>query len=193
MKTDNRKRNVLLPALALILTVTLPSFAQESGTNQPPRPENQQPAANQDAVEGLQLTGEQRASIRAIRVASRDEQMAANQRLRKARLALEDALDAEYPNEALVEQLAKEVGEAQFSVVRIQALREVRIRRILTPEQQAKLRELRHNLRDGDSRREQRIQKQIDAGRRSRNLPNQGNGMAPREQLRDKNLPSKPQ
>jgi len=87
------------------------------------------------------LTGEQRAAIRAIRITSRDEQIVVNERLRLAQRALEDALDADYPSEALVEQRAKEVGEAQVAAVRMRALREVRIRRILNPEQQARLRE----------------------------------------------------
>jgi len=100
-----------------------------------------------------------------------------NERLRLAQRALEDALDADYPSEALVEQRAKEVGEAQVAAVRMRALREVRIRRILNPEQQARLREVRLKIREAEAfkQRQQRIQN--NEGRRRRNLPNQGNSI----------------
>lgn len=193
MKTNKGKRNLSLLAVVLGLTVTLPSFAQQPSSNQPgPPSDTQQPPANQDPLEGLQLTGEQRAAIRAIRLLNRDEQVTVNQRFRQAKIALEDALDADYPNEALVAQRAKEVGEAQVAVVRMQALREVRIRRVLTPEQQAKLRELRLRARENDTVRQQRLRDRRNEGRRGRNLPNQGNGVAPRQGLRGKNLPTRP-
>lgn len=193
MKTNKSKRNLSLLAVVLGLTVTLPSFAQEPNSNQPVRPsDSQPPPANQDPLEGLQLTGEQRAVIRAIRVANRDEQVEVNQRFKLAKMALEDALDADYPNEALVAQRAKEVGEAQVAVVRMQSLREVRIRRVLTPEQQAKLRELRLKAREAETVRQQRLRDRINEGRRGRNLPNQGNGVAPRQRLRARDLPLRP-
>ena len=193
MKTNRSKRNLSLLALVLGLTVTLPSFAQEPGanSNQVQRPqESQQPPANQDPVENLQLTGEQRAAIRAIRIANRDEQMALNQRLRQANRALDDALDADYPNEALIEQRAKEFSEAQAAAVRLRVLRELRIRRVLTPAQQATLRELRRRAHEAETQRQQRIQNQNNDGRRPRNGPTQGNGIAPG--LRRNNLPRRP-
>ena len=193
MKTNKGKRNLSLLAVVLGLTVTLSSFAQQPNSNQSVvPPDSQQPAANQDPLEGLQLTGEQRAAIRAIRLLNRDQQMAVNQRFRQAKMALEDALDADYPDEALVEQRAKEVGEAQVAVVRMQALREVRIRRVLTLEQQAKLRDLRLKAREAEAVRQQRLRNRINEGRGGRNLPNQGNGVAPRQGLRGKDLSGRP-
>jgi len=194
MKTNKRKRNLLLLALVLALAVTLPTFAQEPGQNstaaQRP-PESQQPALNQDPVENLQLTGEQRAAIRAIRIANKDEQFVVNQRLRRARMALEDALDEDYPNEALIEQRVKEVGEAQAAQARMKALQELRIRRVLTPAQQATLRELRQSIRDAELRRQRRMQNQND-GRPLRNGQTQGNGVAPGPALRRNTLPRRP-
>jgi len=197
MKTKRSKRNLSLLALVLGLAAALPSFAQEPGANdtQAQRPpESQPPAANRDPLEDLQLTGEQRAAIRAIRIANKDEQMAVNQRLRLAQMALEDALDADYPNEALVEQRAKEVGEAQVAAIRMRAVREIRIRRVLTPEQQAKLREIRLKVREAEAikQRQQRIQNQIDQRRRLRNGPTQGNGIAPDPGPRRNSLPRRP-
>lgn len=184
MKTNRGKRNLSLLAVALGLTVTLPSFAQESAPNnsQQQRPvETQQAQANQDPLETLQLSGEQRAQIRAIREANRDERSAVNLRLRQAQMALEDALDADNPNESVIEQRAKDVGEAQAAAIRLRSLQEVRIRRVLTLEQQAVLRDLRFRNRQAEAfkRRQQRIQNQINQGRRPGNAPDQGNSVAP--------------
>ena len=195
MRTNRSKRNLSLLALALVLTVTLPSFAQEPAINsaQAQRPaETQQPPANQDPLENLQLTGEQRAAIRAIRIANRDEQMALNQRLRQANRALEDALDADYPNEALIEQRVKELGEAQAAVVRLRVRRELRIRRVLTPAQQATLRELVRKAHEAETQRQQRNQNQNNEGRRPRNGPTQGNSIAPEPGIRRNGLPRRP-
>ena len=193
MRTNLSKRNLLLPALVLGLTVAVPSFAQESGANsttaQRP-PEGQSPPTNQDPLESLQLTGEQRAAIRAIRIANRDEAMAIKQRLDAAQLALEKALDADYPNETLIEQRVKEVGEAQVAAVRLRALREIRIRQVLTTAQQAMLREIRRKAHEAELHRQQRPQNQD--GRRPRSGPTQGNSIAPVPEVRRNNLPRRP-
>ena len=147
MRLDNSKRNLSLLGLVLSLTVTLPTFAQESGANstQAARPvEGQQQPANQDPLASLQLTGEQRAAIRAIRITSRDEQAALTQKLRRTNRAIEEALDAEEPSGALIEQRVKEFGEAHAALRRLMVNRELRIRRVLTAEQRATLRDLVH-------------------------------------------------
>lgn len=195
MKAIRSKRNLSLLAVVLGLALTLPAFAQEPGPNSTPaqRPaEGQQASVNQDPVDNLQITGEQRAAIRSIRIATRDEQMAINQRLRRANMALEDALDADYPNEALIEQRVKEIAEAQVAQVRLRAMREVRIRRVLTPAQLATLRELRGKTREAETRRQQRIQNQNNEGRPRRNGQTQGNGIAPGPGMRRDDLPRRP-
>jgi len=197
MKTNRSKRNLSLLAVALGLTVTLPSFAQEPATNnsQPQQPaETQQVQANQDPLETLRLTGDQRAQIRAIREANKDERSAVTLRLRQAQVALEDALDSDNPNETAIEQRAKELGEAQAAAIRLRSLQEVRIRRVLTLEQQAVLRDLRFRSRQAEAfkRRQQRIQNEINQGRRPGNRPNQGNGIAPGPGRRNVIQPKQP-
>lgn len=194
MKINRSKRKLLLLACMLGLTVTLPAFAQEpeASNTQAQRPAETQAPANQDPVENLELTGEQRAAIRAIRIANRDEQIAVNQRLRQARIALEDALDADNPDEALIEKRVRAVADAQVAQVRLRALQEVRIRRVLTPAQQATLRDLRLRAREEEARRQQRRQNQNNEGRRPGNRPTQGNGIAPTPRLRPNNLLRRP-
>jgi len=186
MRLDNSKRNLSLLGLVLSLAVTLPTFAQEPGANstQPARPvEGQQQQPNQDPLASLQLTGEQRAAIRAIRITARDEQTALTQRLRRANRAIEEALEAEEPNETLIEQRVKEFGEAHAALRRLMVNRELRIRRVLTPEQRAILRDLQINVHE----REQR-QNQNERG----NRPRQSNSIAPGPDLRRNGLPRRP-
>lgn len=187
MRLDNSKRNLSLLGLVLSLAVTLPTFAQEPGANstQAARPvEGQQQPPNQDPLASLQLTGEQRAAIRAIRITSRDEQAALTQKLRRANRAIEEALDAEEPSEALIEQRVKEFGEAHAALRRLMVNRELRIRRVLTLEQRATLHDLVHQA---NQEREQR-QNQNERG----NRPRQSNSIAPGPDLRRNGLPRRP-
>ena len=83
----------------------------------------------------LNLTPDQVSKIREIRRANRLEWQAARQRVRQARRALDQAIYSDDASEALIEQRAREVAEAQAAEVRLRALTELGIRRILTPEQ----------------------------------------------------------
>ena len=197
MKTIRSKRNLSLLALALGLTVTTPSFAQEPtpiAGQQPQQAVAQQPPANQDPIESLKLTPEQREQVRTIREANKDQRAAVNQQLRQAQLALEDALDSDNPNETLVEQRAREVGEAQAAAIRMRSLQEVRIRRVLTTEQQSTLRQLRLEARHLQEwrRQQQRLQNQTNQGRRPGNLPNQRTNALPAPGARRNGPPRKP-
>ena len=118
--------------------------------------------AGGDPIRQLNLTPEQVAKVRAIREQNKDERFMVNQRLRRAQRSMEDAINAENPSETLVDQRARELAEAQTDVTRMRALTEVRIRRILTPEQLAKLRTLRQQaLNFQQQRREQDNQGQF--------------------------------
>ena len=127
----------------------------------------QAPPAGGDPIRQLNLTPDQVTKIRAIREQNKDERFTANQRLRQAQRAMDEAINIDNPSEALVEQRARELAEAQTAITRMRALTEVRIRRILTPEQLTKLRILRQqaltNRRNQDNqgqlRQEERLQR----------------------------------
>jgi Spy/CpxP family protein refolding chaperone len=105
-------------------------------------------------VTKLSLTPEQVRQIRAIRRANRAEWQAARLRLRDARLALDQAIYSDDANEAVVEQRAVEVAAAQAAEVRLRALTELSIRRVLTPEQLNTFRTIREQrLRAAQERR----------------------------------------
>ena len=89
-------------------------------------------------------------------------------------MAYDEALDADNPNEELVEQRAREFGEAQAGLMRTRAVLELRIRRLLTPQQRAKLREIRLAQRENQRlrRMEQRVNNQSNGP-----MPNRRNGL----------------
>jgi Spy/CpxP family protein refolding chaperone len=125
---------------------------------------------------------EQRRRIRAIREETRNERAAINQRLREANIALEQALDAKNPDDALLEQRLRDAAAAQAASMRMRILTEVRIRRVLTQEQIATLRALRQEAR-GAMRNQNQNQRPLRQGKILR--PNQRNGVAPLFQRRN--------
>ena len=128
------------------------------------------PSAVADPIRDLNLSPEQRERIRSIREEMRDERAAINQRLRETNLALEELLDSDNPDNALVERRLRDVAEAQAASMRMRVLTEIRVKRVLTPEQLSTLRILRQNARE--TRRERR-QENNDMRRRD-GLPRRG-------------------
>jgi Spy/CpxP family protein refolding chaperone len=108
----------------------------------------QEPEPATDPIEQLRLTPEQRQAIRRIMAESRDERQSTNRRLRETNIALDQALDAEPTDENLVEQRINDVATAQAAQLRLRIHTEMKIRRILRPEQVATLRRLRLQVRD---------------------------------------------
>ncbi len=170
-------------AVSLFLTSAQSLLAAAPGNLQQPQEANTQPVnAPQDPIAQLNLSPEQRQQIRAIREENKEERAQINRRLRETQLALDQALDSDSPDEALIEQRARDAGAAQAASIRLRALTETRIRRVLTPEQVKTLRELR--LQVQMQRREQRIENRADnvPGRNMngrQRLPGQRNGVFP--------------
>ncbi|MCA1579435.1 MAG: Spy/CpxP family protein refolding chaperone [Acidobacteria bacterium] len=123
---------------AVLITLTAVSFAAAQ----------QEPGLTTDPIEQLRLTPDQRQAVRRIMAESRDERQSTNRRLREAHVALDRALDAETTDENLVEQRINELATAQAAQLRMRIHTEMKIRRILRPEQLATLRRLRLQVRD---------------------------------------------
>ena len=139
-------------SLALLSALAAPAAAQRVGGGEPRRfppgrgegrgPMRHAPPANR-LLRLLNLTPEQQRQMREIRAQGEGEIRAARARLQRAQLALDQAIYADTANEALIEERAREVGEAQSQLVRLRALTEMRIRRVLTAEQLSTYRDLR--------------------------------------------------
>jgi Spy/CpxP family protein refolding chaperone len=167
---------VLIPALVFVWGA--PVLRAQQQQTQLPESQQQGPA---DPILQLNLSPEQREKIRTIREQTKVERIAINERLREANQALETALDADNPDEAVVEQRMRDVAAAQAASMRMRILTEVKIRRVLTLEQLGILRTLRQQARD--ARRNRRLDNSNGQRRQdiegSRSMQNQRNGVVP--------------
>jgi Spy/CpxP family protein refolding chaperone len=127
---------------------------------QPPAPaasESRRRTGDRQLIRALNLTPEQRAEIARIRLETRQQNRLIGQRIRHARRVLEEAIYSPAVDEQAVEERAREVAAGETARVRLRAQTELRIRRLLTPEQLDVFRELRRraaergrpNLRPG--------------------------------------------
>src|SRR5205085_12549525 len=108
-------------------------FAQNPA--EAPPAEAVQEDQTQDWRERLGLTPDQVGKIRSILEEKKLERQAARRRLNQAQRALDQAIYSDDATEAAIEQRAREVAEAQAVEVRIRAITELNIRRVLTSEQ----------------------------------------------------------
>ena len=175
MKLNGR---ILVLLVAVVFLAGVPVIHGQTAQQQPTTPEPQQGG---DPIRQLNLTPEQREQIRSIREQNKTERAAINERLRESNRTLEEALNAENPDEALVEQHVREVAAAQAAAMRMRILTEIRVRRVLTPEQRVILRTLQRQAKD--IRRERLLvnpdERQRRQEERSRALQNQRNGLGP--------------
>ncbi|MFZ0062751.1 MAG: Spy/CpxP family protein refolding chaperone [Pyrinomonadaceae bacterium] len=151
MKVIERITLAFLFGACVVLAASAYAQAQQQ-----PLPENQQPGPGGDPIRDLNLSPEQRERIRSIREEQRDERAAVNQHLRETNRALEELLDSDNPSEALIEKHLRDIAEAQAASLRMRVATEMKVRKVLTPEQLTTLRILRQNARD--SRRERQIE-----------------------------------
>ena len=165
----NVKKFITLPTTLMVLIICTPLYA--SGRDQ------QQGPPVDDPVRELNLSPEQREKIRALREQTRDERAAINQRLRATNRALEEVLDSDNPDEAVIEERLREVAQAQAASMRMRVLTEFRIRRVLTPEQLTTLRTLRQNARSARGRDWNPGADRRQGEDRPRRPRNQGNGL----------------
>ena len=182
MKHCGKHNGRILTLLALLAVIGFPAAVPSvsaQATQQPAAaPEPQQGG---DLIRQLNLTAEQREQIRSIREDKKAERAAVNQRLRETNRALEETLDTDNPDEAVIEQRVRDLAAAQAAAMRIRILTELRIRRVLTTEQRNLLRSLQQQARElqrdrllanPDERQRQRAE-------RVRALQNQRNGLGP--------------
>lgn len=107
----------------------------------------------------LNLTPAQLAQIRRIRQENQPELRLTVERVRQAQRALDEAIYSETADERMIEDRARELSSAQAAHTRLRALTELRVRRILTPQQLNVFRNLQTQRRNERFRR-----------RRSRNI-----------------------
>jgi periplasmic protein CpxP/Spy len=146
----------LIIAAAIALTLLLPSFSvgqllaqEDDAQSEDARPNNRgQVRPDGDLIGRLNLTPDQVKQIRSIRQQTADEMRNARQRMGSAQRDLDEAIYADSVDESIVEARAGDLASAQNAVARLRALMELRVRRVLTPEQLKLLREIREAARN---------------------------------------------
>jgi Spy/CpxP family protein refolding chaperone len=146
---------------ALTVAAQTPPSAEAKPT---PAANEQQPDNKINFLAQLGLSREQIQQIRRLNAERHPLMVAAQMRLRAANRALDEAIYSDSLSEADVDARTKEAQEAQAEVVRIRSMSEFSIRKILTPEQLARFRELRAQFEE--------VRKNVDMRRRR----NAGNG-----------------
>lgn len=132
-------------AIAVFAAFMVIGVSAQSATPSPSR-ENQSRPQGQDRrnlFRELGLTKEQRDQIRELRMSDREEVFAAQQKLREANKALDIAIYADSLNEQMIELRISERNQAQAEVNRLKTMSELNLRKLLTPEQLSKFREIR--------------------------------------------------
>lgn len=160
----------LLTLLTVLAFAAAVPAAGQSPQQPAEAPETQQNAAPVDPIRELNLTPEQRQQVRTIRENNKVERAEIGERLRAANDALNAALNADNPDEAVVEQRLRDVAAAQAAAMRMRILTEIRIRRVLTVPQretlrllqrQAHLAQQERRLNASEERQERREQQQM--------------------------------
>jgi Spy/CpxP family protein refolding chaperone len=159
--TDGRRVAALCGFALALLILCAPNALAQNAARQQPQPSEEAPAADAASalLSQLNLTAAQVARMREIREQSVPQAQALTRRLNQARRALDESIYSDALDEALVEQRAREVAEAQTALIRHRAQTELRVRRVLTPEQLQTFRDLRINARH-----EQRIRRRLERG-----------------------------
>ncbi|MCS6873812.1 MAG: Spy/CpxP family protein refolding chaperone [Pyrinomonadaceae bacterium] len=120
------------------------SFSQRIPPANPPvRP----PAPTFKLLKELDLSPDQIRKIREINQRIRPQIRKAQEKLQKANLDLDEAIYSDTPNENLIEERIKRVQEAQAELIKLRIRTEFEFRKILTPEQLEKFRQIRKENR----------------------------------------------
>ena len=157
-----RSHQHLIFAGAFILS--LAGFALGQSPDQPadggPPSGTHIPNGRGSVLRELGLTREQVQDIRRINQARRSALEAAGRRLREANRALDEAIYADTADDSLIKTRLAELQSAQSEAASLRFEKELAIRRVLTPEQLVRFRDLRRKFeelrRTMDERRHER-------------------------------------
>src|SRR5437870_11162536 len=152
----NQRLNIVARCLGLVLLISVAELLAQAQTQNPQispaeatQTQNQAQTNQPNPIPDLgplNLTPDQVQKIKIIYADTKDQRQAVNIRIRQAQRSLAEAIDSSTPNETLIEQRSRELADARADAARLRSLTEARILQVLTPEQRAKLREIReHN------------------------------------------------
>ncbi len=168
-----RKFN-LLSLMCLVLLFAASSATVKAQNNPPPDEEMRQTVPPRpNLMAQLGLTQDQIKQIRQINQAKKPQMRAAQDRLREANRNLDQAIYADVANDVEIQARLKDVQAAHAEVIKIRSLTELAVRKILSPDQLAKFRDVREKFAEQKENMQQRMNnRQMNAPNRRNNLRN---------------------
>jgi len=137
----------LTTAILLFAAASLRAQNNIAGTApKPPADQAKQQDERPNLFRELGLTPDQIAQIKGINIERKPLMEAATKKLREANRNLDMAIYADIPNDADVQARLEEYRQAQAEVVRLRFMSEFAVRKVLTPEQLVKFRDLRRKF-----------------------------------------------
>lgn len=147
MKKFNRNLIFTICLAALTMLGSAVVYGQGARAAVPtPTPEAVQNPQRPELFRQLGLTQDQVAKIRRLNIARKPMADAAQDRLKRAMMALDQAIYADVLDEADVVAKVREAQQAQGEVQRLRFFNELAVRKILSPEQLVRFRELREGF-----------------------------------------------
>ncbi len=141
-----------------------PNVRQRQGLkNLPPAAPGQKQRLQQQLIQRLGLSDEQRLRMADIRQNNEENIIIAGRRLRQARAQLDRAIMNENFDEKFIEARIEELVAAQAEVTRLQTRIRAQLRSVLTPEQVTRLKTLEREMRE-------RLREQRELGPRGQNF-----------------------
>lgn len=162
-------KNILLLTF-MSVAFSLTAFGQDTRPAQPVETPQPNPDVRANVLQQIGLAPEQIRQIRRLNMERKPVMDAAQRRLRIANRDLDEAIYSDTSDEALIQERLKEAQLAQADLIRLRSMNEFAIRRILTPEQLTKFRDLRQRFETA----RENIQTQRQLNRQMR-TPDKGN------------------
>lgn len=139
--------NLMLICLLSLSFYTTASAQEEMPSGEEPRNEHRRFSQNRpNLLQELELTPEQIQQIKRFNQNRKSSMIEAQRRVREATLNLDQAIYADALNEIEVGARLKELQAAQAEIAKLRSYNELEVRKILTPDQLIKFRELRRKF-----------------------------------------------
>ena len=136
---------LILAALLIAFSFSITRAQEEPSSPDEPKPNfNQKPRPN--LLAELNLSQTQIQQIRRINQASKIKRQEAHQLVREAQRALDQAIYADAADEVEIQNRLKNLQSAQAEVIKLRSLTEYAVRKVLTPEQLVRFREVRQRF-----------------------------------------------
>ncbi len=138
----------ILTLAAFLMLFSFSAIRAQGDTSDSDAPQNLKQANRPSLLSELNLSPDQ---IRQIRIINRENQprmREAQRRLREARNDLDQAIYGDKADENEVQTRLRTLHQAQAEVVRLRSTTEFAVRKILTPDQLVKFREVRQRYMD---------------------------------------------